>query len=98
MDGYHGSVSLVVIKLVYTLCLLHLFLFLFLFLFLLLLLLYTFVFTVMCGGHFLCAADSYSGQTYEHRHEWVEERLLFLSSIFSIISAATEYVLIIPIK
>ncbi len=84
MDGYHGSVSLVVIKLVYTLCLL--------------LLLYTFVFTVMCGGHFLCAADSYSGQTYEHRHEWVEERLLFLSSIFSIISAATEYVLIIPIK
>jgi hypothetical protein len=52
----------------------------------------------MCGGHFLCAADSYSGQTYEHRHEWVEERLLFLSSIFSIISAATEYVLIIPIK
>jgi REP element-mobilizing transposase RayT len=28
--------------------------------------------------------DSYSGQSYEHRRGWVEQRLLFLSSIFSI--------------
>jgi REP element-mobilizing transposase RayT len=28
--------------------------------------------------------DNYSGQSYEHRRGWVEELLLFLSSIFSI--------------
>ena len=33
---------------------------------------------------FLCGVDSYSGQSYEHRRGWVEQRLLFLSSIFSI--------------
>ena len=33
---------------------------------------------------FLCGFDSYSGQSYEHRREWVEQRLLFLSSVFSI--------------
>ena len=30
------------------------------------------------------AIDNYLGQSYEHRREWVEERLLFLSSVFSI--------------
>ena len=38
---------------------------------------------------FLCGVDNYSGQSYEHRRAWVEERLLFLSSVFSIDSAAT---------
>ena len=33
---------------------------------------------------FLCGIDSYSGQSYEHRRGWVEQRLLFLSSVFSI--------------
>lgn len=33
---------------------------------------------------FLCGVDSYSGQSYEHRRGWVEERLLFLSSVFAI--------------
>jgi REP element-mobilizing transposase RayT len=33
---------------------------------------------------FLCGIDNYSGQSYEHRRGWVEERLLFLSSIFAI--------------
>ena len=33
---------------------------------------------------FLCGVDHYSGQSYEHRRGWVEERLLFLSSIFAI--------------
>ena len=33
---------------------------------------------------FLCGMDSYSGQSYEHRRGWVEQRLLFLSSVFSI--------------
>ena len=33
---------------------------------------------------FLCGVDSYSGQSYEHRRGWVEQRLLFLASLFSI--------------
>jgi REP element-mobilizing transposase RayT len=33
---------------------------------------------------FLCGIDSYSGQSYEHRRAWVEDRLLFLSGIFAI--------------
>jgi REP element-mobilizing transposase RayT len=32
----------------------------------------------------LCGMDKYTGQSYEHRRGWVEERLLFLSSVFSI--------------
>lgn len=37
---------------------------------------------------FLCGEDSVSGQSYEHRRAWVEERLLFLSSVFAIDIAA----------
>ena len=33
---------------------------------------------------FLCGVDDYSGQNYEHRRGWVEERLLYLSSVFAI--------------
>ena len=33
---------------------------------------------------FLCGVDKYSGQSYEHRRGWVEERLLFLSTVFAI--------------
>jgi tRNA(Arg) A34 adenosine deaminase TadA len=32
----------------------------------------------------LCGIDDYSGQSYEHRRGWVEERLLLLSTLFSI--------------
>jgi hypothetical protein len=49
---------------------------------------------------FLCGTNKYTGQSYEHRFDWVEgwvegwvkERLLFLSSVFSIGSAANVFV------
>ena len=33
---------------------------------------------------FLCGIDSYSGHSYEHRRAWVEERLLYLSTVYAI--------------
>ncbi|MEP0496148.1 MAG: transposase, partial [Paraglaciecola sp.] len=33
---------------------------------------------------FLCGEDKVTGQNYEHRRGWVEDRLLFLGSVFSI--------------
>ncbi len=33
---------------------------------------------------FLCGVDSYTGVCYDHRREWIRERLLFLDSIFGI--------------
>ena len=33
---------------------------------------------------FLCGEDTFTGQNYEHRRGWVEERLLLLGSVFSI--------------
>jgi len=33
---------------------------------------------------FLCGEDLTTGQSYEHRRGWIEERLLFLASVFSI--------------
>ncbi|MFT6897831.1 MAG: REP element-mobilizing transposase RayT [Paraglaciecola sp.] len=38
-----------------------------------------------CVRHsFLCGKDKHSGQSYEHRRGWVEERLLFLVTAFAI--------------
>ncbi|TMP32065.1 transposase, partial [Pseudoalteromonas rubra] len=31
---------------------------------------------------FLCGEDPLTGQSYEHRREWVEEKLLLLATIF----------------
>ena len=33
---------------------------------------------------FLCGKDAYSGQNYEHRREWVRQRLRFLAGLFAI--------------
>jgi hypothetical protein len=41
---------------------------------------------------YLYGVDDYSGQNYEHRRGWVEERLLYLTSVFAIDSAATVFV------
>jgi hypothetical protein len=32
----------------------------------------------------LCGEDKFTGQSYEHRRGWVEERLLFLGLVFAI--------------
>ncbi|ART79685.1 transposase [Oceanisphaera avium] len=37
---------------------------------------------------FLCGHDHFSGQSYEHRRNWIEERLLLLAQIFAIDLAA----------
>ena len=33
---------------------------------------------------FLCGKDSYTGQNFEHRRDWVRERLRFLAGVFAI--------------
>ena len=33
---------------------------------------------------FLCGTDKYTGQSYEHRRSWIEDRIRLLSTIFSI--------------
>jgi REP element-mobilizing transposase RayT len=33
---------------------------------------------------FLCGIDEYSGTSYEHRRVWVEDKVLWLSSVFAI--------------
>ena len=33
---------------------------------------------------FLCGADKYSGQSFEHRRQWIVERIRFLTDIFPI--------------
>ncbi|MCP4874439.1 MAG: hypothetical protein GY896_03050 [Gammaproteobacteria bacterium] len=33
---------------------------------------------------FLCGIDHYSGQSYEHRRQWVIDRIRLLSSLFAI--------------
>ena len=35
-------------------------------------------------GAFLCGEDALSGQSFDHRREWVEEKLHFLIEVFAI--------------
>ena len=37
---------------------------------------------------FLCGEDRHSGRNYEHRRQWIEDRLLILASIYAIDIAA----------
>ncbi len=37
---------------------------------------------------FLCGEDALTGQNFEHRRQWIEERLLELAGIFAIDIAA----------
>ncbi|PKH01583.1 transposase [Psychromonas sp. MB-3u-54] len=37
---------------------------------------------------FLCGKDKFSGQSFEHRRQWMVERLQFLTSIFTIDTCA----------
>ena len=37
---------------------------------------------------FLCGEDKFTGNSYEHRRQWIEDRLLELAGIFSIDVAA----------
>ena len=37
---------------------------------------------------FLCGVDAFSGNSYEHRRQWVEDRLLTLANVFAIDIAA----------
>lgn len=37
---------------------------------------------------FLCGVDKYSQQNFEHRRQWMVDRIRFLSSVFSIDVAA----------
>ena len=37
---------------------------------------------------FLCGEDRYSGRSFEHRRQWIEDRMLVLASIFAIDIAA----------
>jgi hypothetical protein len=38
----------------------------------------------LCGAAAALLIPIYSGQSYEHRRAWVEERLLFLCSLFCV--------------
>jgi len=33
---------------------------------------------------FLCGEDTHSGQSYEHRRQWIEDRLLQLAAVFAV--------------
>jgi len=39
---------------------------------------------------FLCGEDTHSGQTYEHRREWIKERMFFLAKVFRWISVPMQ--------
>jgi hypothetical protein len=45
---------------------------------------------------YLCGVDYITGQSYEHRREWVEKRIRQLASIFTIIKYWTHTLILTP--
>ncbi|SQH76018.1 protein of unknown function [Shewanella benthica] len=45
-----------------------------------------------CVRRLFCCVDHYAGQSYEHRRDWVESRLLELASVFAIDICANAFI------
>jgi len=46
---------------------------------------------------FLCGDDPVSGQSYEHRRQWIEDKILSLSQAFSIDVASYAVKIVVPV-
>ena len=40
---------------------------------------------------YLCGKDNQTGKSYEHRRQWVEDRLLFLAEVFCVVTVMDSH-------